>query len=562
MDDLFKVKEDSFIYQKDMVSSLIRHYLSDKVTQSLSCVVGHNDTPTDYARKMTKTPDGRVFDTYAQYPIQTHPKVPLELKQAWTYDSLLNLGIGYRTDEAIPHNHKQGQSLIYDALLAKLILNDKHAPMSAYSGLINFSSEMQIFLDRRSVIAKQSFIGLFSRVRVGVGSLYDSNWIFHNALWYDVLSSNPNRLRHFRGFLHACALAMVVSQESLQQYHDVTIDELVEHMERFLDLRESPDTQASDIRRFISAIEHYTVGIEPHAIMASLYTAKYKEVEAMFGHLNTTSNASVDVKPNPTWDIVLKAIPQIVELLEDHISTDATIDAIIEKYDQTLLGEFLHTAQKLHPFRGVVGLSGTQRKALLKDHLFMAIVGMRIEILKASKDPAKNEYDDYIRNKAHILLLGGDNVHRLGLSLVASLLEDNIKRNLEHLTERELETALLLSWAWGMLGYDKPGKMSSAWRTLLSDNKIRHSLRSTLFSFIEIINIPPGEIPSNILPCDRATFFMQIENLCEYLATTPTQEEITEFFKIMPMISFTKKLDMWDNILWYAPWTMVEQSSG
>lgn len=546
------------IQGSNTLAQIVRHQLNDKQVHSLTYVLGEQGSPIGYARRIVKQSKVRLFETFGQAIQEQFPHLSTPLKKAWEYDYLIEAGIVFRITHLYPNPGQKSKSLYVQALLAFLLLEDDACPTSAFSGLPYFSNQAAFYLSSsENIIAKDSEFRLIQRLIATIGSINEPHWLLHQSEWYKALADHRDRLRTLRAFLYMTIVSAVMVPEHFKRLFEIDKTEFLSYAEDLVHLIEDDETTRADIVFFLNKVELICSDIPSNILSSGIFHQPYRHCHRqLLGDTDVTQGQISNGAQTPQWDFLneLDLYTSAHHCLEDGVALSPIVEELTDVVMTKDYKTFLSYDAESYPTHKSTPRTKVLSRRAVSDRIHLTLVRRRILALKPTVEP--QDLNEYLSSKAQIMLVDNNDTYR-GLSLLDYILTFNQRHYSSFMTEREMETASLLIWAWRQFGYDQ-NKLTPAWSSYFDDPEIVTSFRKTMAVFIELLNTPRECDLVPLLGMTRDTIFQHIENLCELMLSSPTREEIYQFFTMMPDHVYASGLIFWDSLLWAAPFDVVQ----
>lgn len=543
----------------DMFDKLISYLSTDRVDVTLNTVLTDTNTPLGFTRHTVKHKSDFIYQEYAKDITKKFNRIPKILRDAWVYEYVFRSAISHRLNYLFAND----QSLIHqferNAVRSLLLIHDPHVPSSIYVGFVNLKDESQQFFGDYPVPANINRLGLTRRFVSTIGNMHDDDWIFHNKLWFDTLNSDRGLLRTLRGFVQIACANIFYTNEIIERMLEIPVTELLDHMEMFIELRESIDTTRSDIVKFIEYVEPYALEASPPSFYHMLCGAPFVDLQRSI-HIEQPSEVVVNVEyPFQAHDIIryLTTIcdgHSISKISDSDFCPKDIVDEIFVAHYNDLATNFiplLYSDDWLVPAYKIPNNIPPKNKRLFNqviyDHLTLALVGFKASI---TTNPDMNYVMNYLVNTSHMLLSIEDESQSMGLSLISTLLPYYLRIKYTNFSERELETLMLVTWAWESSNYDRPNLLSKTWKKHFHNPLITRGIRRTFFSLFEVFNFNLPIDFETVFGMERSDFFLYLENLCEYITSNPMTKEVEELFSNSPYPRKYVFLNEEDRLIW------------
>lgn len=520
-------------YQIDpTVESMKILFSGDRTDRSLSYVISGGGTPTGFARHVAKTKLSSLYKKYSG-PLQDQfPKLPDILKDAWSYEYLIRCATEVRLEAILgPEKYTTYMGPRFLSTTYRPSLWDAAVPASRFAGLIGFGNEMTALYSRATLLANTDRLGLTRRLISTIGSIDNPHWILHDPLWFKTLLNSPEHLRSFKGFLVVASINCAYADEMFFQQFDLPTTELMDHMETFIDLRESTITTRKDIITFIERVEHYALEDPGLNFGFAMNCAPFEKVREIHGvreaYFDKPPN-DVEFSDNPIIQFLLtiKSELSLSSVNDQNVTPVMVANDILVKMTLDEVTHFLALVGRENWINTIHAEPTTtaEKAQVAYDNILLAVVGYRAMLL--SEDKSERHALTFISKTAHLLLNIEDELGKTGVSAFSAFVNSIVRSDDFKVSDRNMETIMLMVWAWGLFNYDRSTKMTPRWKAHLENQIIAVNLRNALFTFIEWMIAKP-EIVQNV-NCTKteSDFFLWYENLCELLTTDPMYDEV------------------------------------
>lgn len=541
-----------------LVGQMVRYLRTDKVAFKLDNVLTYTGSPIGFARRVLKDNGVYLYHQYGKDIQDQFPNLPKILRDGWVYEQVFRTAVEYRMVNLFQDRPDRIATMRLEGIRAMMLVLDQSLPASKYTGFFNFKENVYQFLVSNNPIANQDRIGLTKRLIATVGSVLDPNWILHHPTWFKTLDINDELLKSLRGFLQLCTSNLYHTPETFSEVYEFDILELMDHMETFIDLRESQDTTPKMIRTFIESVEHYSrdFPVPPHYNV--LYGGSYLDLLKIF---STNSQSEKPSTPNPSFfehplvDFINDIDKGVTVTLvnEGQLPPELIMYQFYERLIKETEAQFITLIQQVNWITPTHAIPKTKarREQLVCDHLLMVVMGLKFAKLHVEDE---GSVINFIANTAHLLLHHRDETETLGLSTFSSLLPFYMKGSVQPLTPREFEIVSLVKWAWDECKFDTYKKISKSWKTHFKNPVVTAGLRNTFFSLTEVLQNDDPVDYDFVFQMSRDDFFQYLENLCEYLTTDPMTQEVEEFFNRAP----NPKKNLYTTPYEFLMWVGVE----
>jgi hypothetical protein len=274
--------ENHYTYDDfDLQSQFVNHLKTDKVITSIDSVLISNGNPIGFTQRIMEHNQSKLFDRYAKNISEQYPSLVPILRDGWVYEQVFKAAIDYRMVCMFPDDEKELRKRRIDAMRAIMLVYDKEVPASKYAGFFYFSKNMYNFFSSYPTPTNADRFGLTRRLVSTIGSILEPNWIFHNQTWFKTLDCDIQLFNVLRGFVQISSSNVFYSDEAFEHVYDFDIAELLDHMETFIDLRESDDTTPQNIRKFVESVEHYALEIPVPSIYPVLYGGSFSTLHSL-----------------------------------------------------------------------------------------------------------------------------------------------------------------------------------------------------------------------------------------------------------------------------------------
>lgn len=541
--------------------NIVCYLLSDRSTPGLNQVVSGDLTPLAFASEFVKGA------TSAQF-VDRFLKVSLsdELTQLWLFDHVMRVSSMWRVTNLPAIPAVLVQELASDAAFYSLTTATKDR-LSWFTGISSFRA---ISEECAGYICQPNMIQVVDLLGKTIGDVTDKNWLLNKPSWKKVFWDDRDSLLLLRQFLHV-VLILAQSQDFSQLWFgagscDVRADAL-----EFLDLAEDPKVTPYRIRSFLEHVSEYAEDHPAHSLhelvvrapfatlkhFSQVYFGPHQEAhksslpdEASWDQEEWDSLRSLGDAFDPTLTVTTELLPSVY--------CDAIVAQIHDSEVQKNLREFCD-------FRNVElrvygdGKFDDWAKAELLDNLRATVVERRLASLCEDLDHAVT----LLKSSSHILLLlDSNNEARMGFSFFEQWLGFHTSDRSGVMKEDEVECLRDLHVAWSDLRIDRPHRLPPAWGKAFENYKFRSTLRSWLFTVIEIILSDPTTDLTSVLKVDRAEIFNRIHLFTQWLNDDYiTEDQIYSFVNQLPCLNQGLVMDPWFLELWDFSYSAISPSS-
>ena len=250
---------DDFVIENDGLDYVILKWcLSDIFKISLNDVLYNNLSPTQYAVKMIHYHGKDLLEVVKPYAWKkTLPKKVLE---SYLFDTLVRLAVFLRIAKFSKNPDPDFYKLFASA--SPFLLKVNNNSYSDYSGLGTFSRDISIYMLYGQQFFEDKNLEPLMQLSAIIGDALTCQWILYKPFWQKFLIHHPNNLILLRNFLHTYLVSRTLSDEELNDYFNITKEDLDSLLEDFVVLHLDDKPSILKAKEFFKRLS-YHVDIVP-----------------------------------------------------------------------------------------------------------------------------------------------------------------------------------------------------------------------------------------------------------------------------------------------------------
>jgi len=549
----------------DRLGDYIRFCMTDKVMTSINVVVETDTTPMEYARILVD----HDFDTVHREffsdrvnPLQFDNIIGEKgldrlIAEAYIYDytiiaaSVFRLSqFRYMTTESITDGGVEDSNIFSSTLLYLTTLFDSNCVYSHYSGLSEFKSICDLFINALSYSKEGIEIGFMDRFSSNVSIITKTDWILYDPIWGDVLLGHPHRLKKFRQFLYIAVIGNLFDEMFMTNMFSTTRDKLELDMLAFIDLREDKTTNKQDVIDFLRSIEKHTSSFIENMIFYSLLQLPFSTFKEYYLRSNSTNAIDGGVEDsNPLESLNDSFHTHLSELWnpDEVISGDITpVDYVHQLYtehrDIILQGPIKqHYIDLQVPVSDDVDTQTTVVSGSIKDYSLLALLYARYKHI----DPTDAFYD--VKNTAHLLLILED--ESIGFSVISWVLPFHAHKNAHKLNDDQIEIINEMMNVLDEISISFTTQMDRHWVDLLDDLEVRTHLRAMFFMIMESFYIENDDDYEKHVDISKDEFYDFLQLFTKTISEDCTKSELMRTLEKAPVLLDTAMINERDFLI-------------